>query len=328
MPPAANRPDLRPVPLWPRATALPAAGRPECNTTNPPTSTPRDGTGCGPTGAAPTELASAIRLGPPARADAPSPAPRHVLPAPASPIRLRRGVEITARDVALLRDLVLFYGLTRKQLHARHFGAERTAANRLAALACGGYVRMRRAWYAGPAVYVATELGARVAGLGIPAPRWSRLSIGHHITVADVSLALLAASRGASWVAERELRSAAMAAVRGRGGRLIAGAEHVPDGLLVSASRAASAPRTRLPSAAGGAGEGIAVEVELKTKSRAEYRRILGWYGAKLAYRRVAWYCATDAVRRRLDELVRAERAGDFMTVEPLPDGVTVPSWD
>jgi len=251
-----------------------------------------------------------------------------VLPAPASPIRLRRGVEITARDVALLRDLVLFYGLTRAQLHARRFGAERTAANRLAALARGGYVRMRRAWYAGPAVYVATELGARVAGLGIPAPRWSRLSIGHHITVADVSLVLLAASPGASWVAERELRSAAMATVRGRGGRLIAGAEHVPDGLLVPASRTASAPRTRLPSAAGGAGEGIAVEVELKTKSRAEYRRILGWYGAKLAYRRVAWYCATDAVRRRLDELVRAERAGDFMTVEPLPDGVTVPSWD
>ena len=72
----------------------------------------------------------------------------------------------------------------------------------------------------------------------------------------------------------------------------------------------------------------MAAEVELKTKSRAEYRRILGWYGAKLANRRVAWYCATDAVRRRLEDLVRAERADDFMTVQSLPAGVTVPSWD
>lgn len=59
-------------------------------------------------------------------------------------------------------------------------------------VARGGHVRLWRPWYAGPGGYVATELGARVGGLGLPAPRWARLSIGHHLTVADVARALLA----------------------------------------------------------------------------------------------------------------------------------------
>ena len=65
-------------------------------------------------------------------ASASRPRPRRPLPAgPAPAFRLRRRVEIALRNVALLRDLVRFYGLTRQQIHARHFGAERTAANRL-----------------------------------------------------------------------------------------------------------------------------------------------------------------------------------------------------
>ena len=70
----------------------------------------------------------------------------------------------------------------------------------------------------------------------------------------------------------------------------------------------------------------VAVEVELKPKSRARYWRILGWYAAQPRYRRVAWCCAMDAVRRRLEEIVRAERTGDVMSVHPRPAGVSVPS--
>jgi hypothetical protein len=49
-------------------------------------------------------------------------------------------VETTQRDAALLQGLVRFYGLKRQQIHARHVGAEGTAANRQATPARGGQV--------------------------------------------------------------------------------------------------------------------------------------------------------------------------------------------
>jgi hypothetical protein len=74
-------------------------------------------------------------------------------------------------------------------------------------------------------------------------------------------------------------------------------------------------------------GGAVAVELELTAKPPGEYARILRWYGGALAYERVAWFVATEALRGRLAELIARERPDDFMAVAPLPAGVRVRAW-
>jgi Replication-relaxation len=233
--------------------------------------------------------------------------------------RRRRGaVRVTARDVAILGDLTRFGALTLAQVTRRHFGAPSTAAHRLDALEDAGYVVHRRPWYRGPGVYAATPDGAQLAAVGLPAARWTLHALAHRLAVADLADALLAGHPGGRWVTERELRRDGLAAVRDRrDGRLLAGAPHAPDGVLV------------LPDGDGGGGGGgaVAVELELTPKPAAEHARILRWYAAELATRRVVWFAATDTLRRRLEEAIARERLDDFIGVEPLPAGVAVPAW-
>jgi hypothetical protein len=239
--------------------------------------------------------------------------------------RPRTAIQLTDRDRAILADLVRLYALTADQVARRHFGSVHTAYHRLGALAGAGYLALHRPWYRGPGVYLATPAGARLAAVGLPAPRYRPMALAHHLAVADVGARLTRAYAGSRWVCERELRRAAMAAVRDRrGGRLVDGVPHVPDGVLVLPS----APSAPSPSAAGAAnGARVAVEVELTRKGDAEYARILRWYGAELGYQRVVWLCAGEPVRRRLAELIRREQVDDFMTVEPLPAAIAVASW-
>lgn len=228
---------------------------------------------------------------------------------PAVP-RRPAALRLTERDGAVLRDLTRFYGLTVEQVARRHFGAAPTAHHRLQGLARAGYIALRRPWYRGPGVYVATAAGARLAAVGLPAAPFRTHAIAHHLAVADLTEVLLQGRPGATWVAERELRRDGMATVRDRrDGRLLGGPPHVPDGVLVLSD----AP--------------VAVELELATKKQSEYERIFRWYGAALAYRRVVWFVAAAALRRRLGDLLARERLDDFMTVEPLPAGVRVPTW-
>jgi len=216
--------------------------------------------------------------------------------------------------VAIAQDLVRFYGLTAEQVARRHFTAGRTAANRLAELAAVGYVQVERPWYRGPGVYVATRLGAQLADVGLPAPPFRPLRMAHHLAVADLAEILLrkyAHVEGIAWTCERELHQAAMAVARDRnGGRLLAGVEHVPDGVLTT------------PSARW------AVEVELSKKGAAEYARIFRWYAAQRDYRRVVWYASMEPVRRRLQALIEREQLSDFMSLLPLPDEVPVRKWN
>jgi hypothetical protein len=242
------------------------------------------------------------------------------------PRRRRPGaVRVTARDVAILGDLTRFAALTLAQVTRRHFGAASTAAHRLDGLEEAGYLVHRRPWYRGPGVYAAAPAGARLAAVGLPAARWSLHALAHRLAVVDLADALLTAHPGGRWVTERELRRDGLATVRDRrGGRLLAGAPHAPDGVLV------------LPAGPGGSGgggggggaeEAVAVELELTPKPAAEHARILRWYAAELTTRRVAWFVATATLRRRLEEAIARERLDDFMSVEPLPAGVEVPSW-
>ena len=256
----------------------------------------------------------------------PDPAPPHqearpvlrLLPRRRPSVEGHRGghnVQLTPRDVAILRDLTRFYALTVEQLARRHFGAEPTAYHRLTSLARAGLVVLHRPFYRGPGVYLVTPVGARASGLDLPAPRYRPQAMRHHLAVADVTHTLLtkyAKVSGIGWTCERELRRASMATVRdGRtgNGRLTAGVPHVPDGVLAT------------PSARW------AVEVELSKKIDAEYRRILRWYATQQGYRRVVWYGSEERIRRRLGELIARERLDDLMSVLPLPDGVTLREW-
>ena len=222
-------------------------------------------------------------------------------------------MQLTERDVGILRDLSRFQALTVDQVARRHFGAVNTAANRLAQLVSAGYVRVERPVFRGRAAYLTSPAGARLAGLDLPAARFSPVVLPHRLAVADLAEALLARHPGASWVTERELRSDAMRTVRdSRYGRLLFGTPHVPDGLLM------------LPD---GPKSGVAVELEVTVKKADRYRGILRWYGGDLRYERVWWFGATPAICRRMTEAVERERMTDFVRVEPLPAGVTVSRW-
>ena len=53
----------------------------------------------------------------------------------------------------------------------------------------------------------------------------------------------------------------------------------------------------------------------------------LRWYAGALSYRRVRWFCRRPATAARLRDLVEHERMQDFISVEPLPDGVAAADW-
>jgi hypothetical protein len=192
--------------------------------------------------------------------------------------------------------------MTVEQVARHHFGSVKRAANRLGELAAAALVRTERPSFRGRAAYLATPAGARLADVGLPAPRASLLLLPHRLAVVDLADALLAQYSGAAWTTERELRQGSMATVRDRRrGQLLAGTPHVPDGVLTPP---------------GGPAGGVAVELELSGKTTDEYARILRWYGGALAYRRVWWFCATPALARKVSALVDRERMGDFVTVE------------
>jgi hypothetical protein len=222
-------------------------------------------------------------------------------------------VQLTDRDLAILRDLTRFWAMTVEQVARRHFAGVGRAANRLADLVAAGYVRVERLGFQGRASYLTTPAGARLADVGLPAARYSPTAVRHRLAVVDLAGALLERHPGAAWISERELRRDGMRTVRDRRrGQLLSGTPHAPDGVLV------------LP---GGPPGGIAVELELSAKREAEYARILRWYGAALDYRRVRWFCATPALQRKVAELVERERMADFVAVEPLPSAATSDDW-
>jgi hypothetical protein len=92
-----------------------------------------------------------------------------------------------------------------------------------------------------------------------------------------------------------------------------------------------SHPRGRRPcrvrSAPGGPVGGVAIELERSAKKQAEYERICRWYAGASDYRLVVWFVATDALQRRLAEVIADERLDDLMSVQPVPVGVNVEQW-
>ncbi len=175
-------------------------------------------------------------------------------------------------------------------------------------------MRVERPPFRGRAAYLTTPAGARLADVGLPAARC--------VAAAPAPPAGRGRPRrrAAGPAPGRDLgdASGSCAATRWRP-CATAGA--------AGCSPARRTCRTACSSLPGGPAGGIAVELELSGKKADEYGRILRWYAGALDYRRVWWFCATPALRRKIADLVERERLGDFVGVAPLPAGVVAHGW-
>ncbi|MBV9359609.1 MAG: replication-relaxation family protein [Chloroflexi bacterium] len=227
-------------------------------------------------------------------------------------VRRARPPLLTARDYAVLIDLVRFGALTLEQLTRHHFRSVNGCAQRLAALRSREYVTGERIFYRGPSAYMATARGARLADIGLRPGRLVPETAVHQLAVTDLADWCLAQQPSARWTTERELRHDAGQAwidEQDQPSLLAHGLPHMPDGLL-------SEPDGR-----------VAIELELSTKPRLAYERIFRWYAGATEYDRVRWFVRSERLRQRLTVLVRQHGLDDVMTCEPLPAVVQLPSW-
>jgi hypothetical protein len=219
-------------------------------------------------------------------------------------------VQLTPRDLSILRDVVRFGALTVDQIGRRHFGSVLTAYGRLKALVDAGYLRGERVFYHRPAAYIATRAGAEAAGTNLPPARTAVAQLRHHLLVADLAEWLLDGHPRADWVTERELRARAMSGARDtRSGRLVGGVPHVPDGCLVHPD-----------------GRHVAIELECSPKWGNRYGVVLRFY-ADGEYDAVRWFVEGASLRQRLADLVGLDLLDDLISVEALPDALGGSTW-
>jgi hypothetical protein len=198
-----------------------------------------------------------------------------------------------------VRQLARF-GYLRAEQVMRMFGMSRIVAyRRLKALARLGFVRRVEVPGVNWGVYMVTERGLAEADAAFARARIRPATLMHHLTVAEVAIALTAATGGV-WVTERELR-------REAGQRFGVGyLGHVPDGVLV------------LPD-----GRKVAVELENTSKTPRRLQKILRDYLRRTDYAEVWFVCRTT---RQADKVRQAARGMDFVRVMRLEEDVLRPA--
>jgi hypothetical protein len=222
----------------------------------------------------------------------------------------RHGMQLTPRDLSILRDVVRFGALTVEQIGRRHLSSVLTAYGRLKALADSGYVRGERVFYRRPVAYVASRAGALAAGTDLPPARAAPSMLRHHLLVADLADCLAGTNIGAVWLTERELRTELMSRARDRRtGRLVGGVPHVPDGCLVLPDR-----------------RRVAIELECSPKWGNRYGVVLRFYAGG-EYDAMRWFVEGASLRKRLTDLVERELLDDLISVEALPEALRGSTW-
>jgi hypothetical protein len=193
----------------------------------------------------------------------------------------------------------------------------KTAQNRLGELEARGLVVHVPLGRAEEGLYVPTPAGARLAGVGLSAPKplspanaGARARLGHDLTVAEAAHWIMAerAAAGATWRTERELLREQVLARPPQARRGGAGLGFRPDGALV------------LPD-----GDRLAVEVELHDKADRLGEKLAWYRDGRSGFAGVWWLTHRPAVRNALE---RALRAGglppEVAWVELLPREVRV----
>jgi hypothetical protein len=216
----------------------------------------------------------------------------------------RRGPVLTSRDVEILAWIGRHGVVTPAQV-ARHFftreeGAigQRAAYRRLRILEQMGLTREDRTYWKEPNVLRLTRAGAEVADIDVGPARLVMAELRHTLAVVELVEHLLDSSPKWTTVrTERELRAERRRSLRE--GKRRAGVGRVPDAVFVH-------PRTH---------EQMAIELDITPKRVRDLQAILVAY-VQEDYKRIVWYVRPRQVDT-LKEIVRRERADDFVDVRP-----------
>lgn len=193
------------------------------------------------------------------------------LEGPVSAKKRRGGVRLTERDLDALGFVTRHGFATAEQVGLRSFSGWRDGRRELEVSMTMVYRRLKKlvdaellrheyVLHGKPGVYLATRECADLVDAGVPPAKIDLKSFGHDLAVVDLALAL---EGQADWITEREIRSGAVSAARGSGGRISRSGRlgRVPDGLLV-----------------GLWGERWAVELEISGKDNARYLDVFRGY--------------------------------------------------
>jgi DNA-binding transcriptional ArsR family regulator len=149
------------------------------------------------------------------------------------PERAAAPVQLTDRDIEILRWLARFRGVTAAQVGRRFEMGYSRVSRRLNQLGAGGYVALERVLHRRPGLYIVTEEGQVVGGADLPVATVALGTYEHDVALADVAI-------GAELAGERVVTQRQMQALEvGVGARdpiyaveFAAGERHFPDLML------------------------------------------------------------------------------------------------
>lgn len=184
-------------------------------------------------------------------------------------------LNVTARDIKLLRKLSVYGMLSTKQTNVLVFNsiAITTVLRRLRLLESSLYVKRIRGLDSQDVLWVLTEKGALLAEVEVPKRHWSKSLLDHDFKLLQLRLAMEGCGVAHSWHPEHEIRAQIF-----KNNNFRAAKEKViPDGLM-SIERA-------------GFKESVAVEMELRLKSSKRYDEIFLKYSGNQKITWI-WYVA------------------------------------
>lgn len=235
-------------------------------------------------------------------------------PAPPSArsfLRLGRGVQLTDRDLEILRMTALNGAVTVELiahvLFARPGGAVgyRAAYQRIHTLKEAGLLRSDKAFAHRPAAISVTPQGARLADVGVGPADVPDTQLEHTLQLAWLNVWNARAIPGVEVTYERQL--------------YVERAQDEDDGLR-SGSRPRCPDARYLIPGQGRDGKplSVAVELDLSRKDRRTVERLIYSYDRALDIDQVWWYVRPGGVDRMLD-IVRSLHAESRIIVKPIP---------
>ncbi len=215
---------------------------------------------------------------------------------------LPRQVDLTLRDLEILRWIGRHGIVTSDQVAHKYFLGKRAAYRRIRALVSLRLVTRNHTFWKEPTALRVTTAGARLANLTVAPAALVLPDVRHSVALVTLSECLLSGHPRAVYVTERELRAAELRARRQDPSH--PRYQRIPDGLLL------------LPD-----GQRVAIELDLTAKRTREIERIIAAYqnmyliDADHGITSVRWF-APPGEARRLRTAVEEACCTDLITVE------------
>ena len=215
-----------------------------------------------------------------------------------------KGGQVTDRDVEILAWIGRHGVVTPEQVAAHFFSREGggigkwAAYRRLRKLASFKLLRRDSTFWRSPQVLRLTRQGAELADVDLQPAHLVLAEVHHTLGVVDLTEKILAEHRTATLETEREIRAERRRELAG--GQRQPGRGRIPDAVLRLTSH-----------------KNIAIELDLTPKRRRDIEAILAAY-LQENYDAVWWYVAPKTLER-VREIVRENRADDFVKVKARP---------